>query len=152
MKSSLPASGYGWHGRVTRMLLAGVLAALACGDDTIYSVELPDIPGVLREVVPPEGFEGPLEHSIVIGFAGQLTRSGFALGHLPPEAGDMSRASLLWIGCYIRETDDDSYVMIDRVEGSAFPCGVIPHDDHLDAIIESQLTPSWQALVVVNVP
>ncbi len=152
MKSSLPASGDGWHGRVTRVLLAGLLATLACGDDTIRSVELPDIPGVLREVIPPEGFEGPLEHSIVIGFGGQLTRSGFALGHLPPEAGDLSRAALLWIGCYIRETSEDSYVTIERVEDSPYPCGVVPHDDHLDVVIESQRTPSWLALVVVNVP
>ncbi len=152
MNSSLPASGDGWHGKVARALLAGVLATLACGDDTIHSVELPDIPGVLREVIPPEGFEGPLEHSIVIGFGGQLTRSGFALGHLPPEAGDLSRAPLLWIGCYIRETSEDSYVTIERVEDSPYPCGVVPHDDHLDVIIESQRTPSWLALVVVNVP
>lgn len=122
----------------TYCLGIGLLAILACGDDITRSVELPEIPGVLREVIPPEGFEGPLEHSIVIGFAGELTRAGFALGHLPPEAGDLSRASLLWIGCYIRETSEDGYVMIERVEGSPFPCGVIPHDDHLDVVIESQ--------------
>ncbi len=128
------------------------LAGLTCGGDPIHSVALPDVPGVLREVIPPEGFEGPLPHSIVIGFAGQLTRSGLALGHLPPEAGDLARAPLLWIGCYVRETDDDAYTMIERVEGSPFPCGVVPHDDHLDPVIESPRTPSWQALVVVNVP
>ena len=135
-----------------RFLAAGLLATLGCGEGAIQSVELPEIPGVLREIIPPEGFEGPLQHSIVIGFAGQLTRSGFAVGHLPPEAGDQGRASLLWIGCYVRETDDDSYLMIDRVEGSAFPCGVVPHDDHLHVVIESQRTPLWRALVVVNVP
>ena len=131
---------------------AVLLATLACGDDIIRSVELPEVPGVLREVIPPEGFEGPLEHSIVIGFEGQLTRAGFALGHLPPEAGDLSRASLLWIGCYVRETNEDSYLMIERVEGSSLPCGVVPHEDHLHAVIESQRTPSWRALIVVNVP
>ena len=133
-------------------LLLSVLATLGCGDSTIHSAELPEVPGLLREVIPPEGFEGPLQHAIVIGFAGQLTRSGFALGHLPPEAGDESRASLLWIGCYIRENTEDTYRMIARVEGSRFPCGVVPHDDHLDVVIESQRTPSWRALVVVNVP
>ena len=135
-----------------RWLTAGLLATLGCGDSTIHSAEPEEIPGLLREVIPPEGFEGPLQHAIIIGFAGQLTRSGFALGHLPPEAGDMSRASLLWIGCYVRENTEDSYKMIARVEGSVFPCGVVPHDDHLDVVIESQRTPSWRALVVVNVP
>lgn len=135
-----------------RWLATGLLATLACGDSTIHSAELEEIPGLLREVIPPEGFEGPLQHAIIIGFAGQLTGSGFALGHLPPEAGDESRASLLWIGCYVRENAEDSYRMIARVEGSVFPCGVVPHDDHLDVVIESQKTPSWRALVVVNVP
>ena len=96
--------------------------------------------------------EGPLQHAIIIGLSGVLTRSGFALGHLPPEAGDLSRASLLWVGCYVRETDEDSYQVIDRVEGSPLPCGVVPHEQHLDAIIESVRTPSWKALIVVNVP
>ena len=135
-----------------RWLAAGLLATFGCGDSTIHSAALEEIPGLLREVIPPEGFEGPLQHAIIIGFAGQLTRSGFALGHLPPEAGDESRASLLWIGCYIRENTEDTYRMIARVEGSVFPCGVVPHNDHLDVVIESQRTPSWRALVVVNVP
>ena len=135
-----------------RLWAAGILATLACGDGSIHSVEMPVVPGVLQETIPPEGMEGPLEHAIIIGLSGVLTRSGFALGHLPPEAGEMNRASLLWIGCHIRERSEDSYVVVDRVEGSPFPCGVIPHDDHLDAVIESQRTPSWMALVVVNVP
>ena len=135
-----------------RLLAVGVLATLACGDGSIHSVELPVVPGVLQETIPPEGMEGPLEHAIIIGLSGVLTRSGFALGHLPPEAGEMNRASLLWIGCYIREDSAGNYVMIDRVPDSPFPCGVVPHNEHLDAVIESQRTPSWMALVVVNVP
>ena len=139
-------------GQVKRVLAAGVLATLGCGDSPIHSVELPVQPGLLQETIPPEGMEGPLEHAIIIGLSGLLTRSGFALGHLPPEAGEMNRASLLWIGCYVRENSEDSYVMIERVENSPFPCGVVPHGDHLDAVIESVRTPSWMALVVVNVP
>ncbi len=136
-----------------RWLGTGLLAVLACEESaTTRSVEPTDIPGVLREVVPPEGFEGPLEHAIAIGFQGRLTRAGFALGHLPPEAGDESRASLLWVGCYIREDDTGAYRMIERVAGSPFPCGTVPHDEHLDVVVESQRTPSWKALVVVNVP
>lgn len=138
--------------RGTRWLAAALLTTLACGDSTVHPGDSTEIPGLLREVIPPEGFEGPMQHAIIIGFAGQLTRSGYAYGHLPPEAGDESRASLLWIGCYVRENSEDSYRMIPRVEGSAFPCGVVPHNDHLDPVIESQRTPSWQALVVVNVP
>ena len=99
----------------------GVLATLACEDSSIHSVEIPVVPGVLQEIIPPEGMEGPLEHAIIIGLSGVLTRSGFALGHLPPEAGDMSRASLLWMGCYVRETNEDSYEMIDRVAGFSLP-------------------------------
>lgn len=138
--------------QMNRLLVLGVLATLACADSSIHSVELPVQPGLLQETIPPEGFEGPLQHAIIIGLSGVLTRSGYAFGHLPPEAGDLSRASLLWIGCYVRETSDDSYVTINRVPGSTFPCGVVPHDDHLDAVIESARTPSWMALVVVNVP
>ena len=139
-------------GPVKRLLGAGVLVTLACGDSLIHSVEPPLQPGLLHETIPPEGYEGPLEHAIIIGLSGQLTRSGFALGHLPPEAGEMSRASLLWIGCYVRENSEESYVMIDQVESSPFPCGIVPHNNHLDAVIESVETPSWMALVVVNVP
>ena len=86
------------------------------------------------------------------GFTGQLARTGIGVGHLPPEAGQMDRVPWLWIGCFIRENADASYVRVHSVEGSVLPCGFYWHRDHLDGVVESQRTPLWEALIVVIVP
>ena len=94
----------------------------------------------------------PLQNNALrIGFSGQLDNTGFALGHLPPEAGgEANRVPPLWIGCHAREDDNTDYMRVAPVEDSSLPCGFLPHDDHLDAVISA--TPWWMALIVVNVP
>ena len=128
-----------------------LVAAAACADyGPTSSVEIPSEPGELQESPPPPGFEGPIQHAIRIGLSGTLDNTGFGLGHLPPEAGEADRIPLLWMACHARENDDTEYVKIDPMEGSTLPCGLFPHDHHLDAVISA--TPWWTALIVVNVP
>lgn len=126
-------------------------AMVACADSgPTTSVEIPAAAGELQEAPPPPGFEGPIPHAIRIGLTGTLDNTGFGLGHLPPEAGEADRIPLLWMACHARENDDAEYVRIDPVEGSVLPCGLQPHDDHLDAVIFA--TPWFEGLIVVNVP
>ena len=136
----------------TRLTIVLVLAA-ACGEDPSNPHEAPEVAGQLEPAVPPEGYDGPADFfGFRYGFTGQLTRTGIGVGHLPPEAGEMDRVPWLWIGCFVRETPEASYMKIDPVEGSSFPCGFRWHVDHLDAVVESPRTPLWEALVVVIVP
>ena len=136
---------YGWG-----ILL---LAILGCVEHPSEPPEATQIPGQLEPAVPPPGYEGPPTFfGFRYGFKGQLARSGIGVGHLPPEAGEMDRVPWLWIGCYIRENAESSYERILPAEGSPLPCGFVWHEDHLDAVVESQLTPLWEALVVVIVP
>ncbi len=128
-----------------------LVATAACADyGPTTSVEVPAEAGELQEAPPPPGFEGPIPHAIRIGLAGTLDNTGFGLGHLPPEAGEADRIPLLWMACHARENDAAEYVRIDPVEGSTLPCGLFPHDNHLDAVIFA--TPWWKGLIVVNVP
>lgn len=137
--------------RMSRWIRMVLVAVAACADSSpTTSVEIPAEPGELQETPPPPGFEGPIPHAIRIGLSGTLDNTGFALGHLPPEAGEADRIPLLWMACHVRESEDAEYVRVDPVEGSALPCGLLPHDDHLHAVISA--TPWWEALIVVNVP
>ena len=130
-----------------------LILAAACGEDSAGPQEIPEVPGQLEPAVPPEGYDGPADFfGFRYGFKGQLTRTGIGVGHLPPEAGEMDRVPWLWIGCFVRETQEAEYMKIDPVEGSSFPCGFRWHVDHLDAVVESPRTPLWEALVVVIVP
>ena len=137
--------------RMSRGAAVLLVATAACADIVpTTSVEIPPEPGELQEVPPPPGFEGPVPNAIRIGLSGTLDNTGFALGHLPPEAGEADRIPLLWMACHARENSDTEYVKIDPVEESVLPCGLQPHDDHLDAVIFA--TPWWEGLIVVNVP
>ena len=130
-----------------------VLVTFACGEQgSSEPSDIPQVPGQLEPAVPPPGYDDPTMFGFRYGFKGLLTRSGIGVGHLPPEAGEMDRVPWLWIGCFVRENAEASYRMVPPVEGSPLPCGFVWHENHLDAVVESQRAPLWQALIVVIVP